>query len=254
MLAYEHYIYATLALVGTALAVLGLALVLRHERSRARLEPLAQMTPSLLTILGLLFGLTLAFIANDTWTSRARASDAVLREADGLRALSVMAAEQAPMLGLSIGDSIREYGHALVNEWPSLSARQRDQAVTRAGDRLLDTVASAAVARSAGPNMQALMLDKVLELRADHDLRVNLAQTHLNPLKWTGMAFLGLVTLIGLAALHLDKPKSGIAAMILFATAAAPEAAIVLVQGNPFQAPVAVSAQPLSDALRLAAP
>jgi hypothetical protein len=122
--------------------------------------------------------------------------------------------------------------------------------VTRAGDRLLDTVARAEVAKAAGSNLQAVMLDKVMLLRGDRDLRVSLAKTHLNPLKWAGMAFLGFATMAAIAAVHLDRPRTGVLALVLFAAAAAPEAAIVLVQGNPFQAPAAISAQPLADALR----
>lgn len=249
MLAYEQFIYAAIAIIGTALTVLGFALLLRRESLRTRFAPAAQVAPVMITILGVLFGLTMAFIANDTWEARVKVNDAVVREADGLRALLVMADEQPPMLGLSISDAVHGYGRALVNEWPSLRKRQRDPKVDRAADRLLDAVASPEVARVAGPNLQALMLDKVMALRADHQLRANLAVSRLNPLKWFGMAFLGFVTLLVIAALHLEQPKTALAAMIFFAIAAGPEAAIVLIQGNPFQAPVAISSEPILQAL-----
>jgi hypothetical protein len=250
MLAYEHYIYAAVVVLGTALAVLTISFILRREKLRAKLEPLAGMSASLVTVLGLLFGLTMVFIANDTWNARMRANDAVVREADGLRALIVMANEQAPIVGYSVGDAARSYAGALITEWPRLRVRESDPEVIRSGDRLLDIVASAQIAKVAGQSLQSLMLNKVMEVRASHALRVELAKAHINPLKWVGMAFLGLVTMIALAGLHADKPKSGIAAIIFFSLAAAPEAAIVLVQGNPFQPPLVISALPLAQILQ----
>ena len=64
------------------------------------------------------------------------------------------------------------------------------------------------------------------------------------------MAFLGFLTLLSVAAVHLANMRAGMLAVWLFALAAAPSAAIVLIQGNPFQEPAAVSPAPLIEALR----
>ena len=55
--------------------------------------------------------------------------------------------------------------------------------------------------------------------------------------------------ILSIAAVHLSATRAGILAITLFAVAAAPSAAIVLVQGNPFQEPAAVSAEPILQAL-----
>ena len=106
-----------------------------------------------------------------------------------------------------------------------------------------------AMAKAAGTNVQALMLRKASDLRDERDLRISLSQTHINPLKWLGMAFLGLLTLLSVAVVHAENPKAALVAILLFALAAAPTAAIVLVQGNPFQEPSAVSYAPILNAL-----
>ena len=104
---------------------------------------------------------------------------------------------------------------------------------------------------AAGRNAQALMLARASDARADRDLRVSLSQTHVNPLKWLGMAFLGFITLVSIAAVHLERPRAAFVAVLLFALAAAPTAAIVLVQGNPFQHPAAVTPKPLEVVLQV---
>ena len=83
-------------------------------------------------------------------------------------------------------------------------------------------------------------------MRTLRDLRVALSQTHVNPLKWLGMAFLGLLMMISIVMVHVDQARAELLAVLLFAAAAAPTAAIVLVQGNPFQQPTAVTSAPIA--------
>jgi hypothetical protein len=63
------------------------------------------------------------------------------------------------------------------------------------------------------------------------------------------MAYLGLLCILSVAVVHVDHPRAAAASIILFALSAAPTAAIVLVQGNPFQQPSFVSPQPIVDAV-----
>ena len=93
------------------------------------------------------------------------------------------------------------------------------------------------------------MINAVTEVRENRDVRIGLSRTHVNPLKWLGMAFLGFLTLLSIAAIHATDPAAALVAMILFGLAAAPTAAIVLVHGNPFQQPSAVTPAHLQAAL-----
>jgi hypothetical protein len=52
------------------------------------------------------------------------------------------------------------------------------------------------------------------------------------------MAFLGFLTMISIAMVHVDRSRAELLAILLFAAAAAPTAAIILAHGNPFQEPV----------------
>jgi hypothetical protein len=63
------------------------------------------------------------------------------------------------------------------------------------------------------------------------------------------MAFLGLLTLLSIALVHVERPRAAFVSILLFALAAAPTAAIVLIQGNPFQQPTDVSPAPIRAAV-----
>lgn len=249
-LAYEHYAYATVAALGTLAAVWAVDWLVHRPAVAARLERYAGVVPPFINVNAMLFGLTLAFIAADTWSARDRAMDAVFREADALRSLLVLAEAQPEPLRGALDGAIRAYGQASAEEFAELRGRGMSDAANGRADALLRLVAAPQVEAAAGAAVHAEMLRKVMALRDDRDLRVSLSRTHLNPLKWLGMASLGFLTILSIAAVHLDKPKAGTLAIVLFALAAAPSAAVVLVQGNPFQEPAAITAEPILDAVR----
>ena len=248
-LVYEHYAYAAVAAFGTLGAVWLVDRLSHRPAIAARLARYQGVVPPFINVNAMLFGLTLAFIAADTWSARDRAMDAVYREADALRSLSVLVEDQPEPLRTGLGLAIRAYGRAAAQEFAALRAREADPAARAAADDLLRLVAEPEVGAAAGQAVHAEMLRKVMALRDDRDLRVSLSRTHLNPLKWLGMASLGFLTILSIWAVHLDRPKAGTLAILLFALAAAPSSAIVLVQGNPFQAPAAISAEPLLEAV-----
>jgi hypothetical protein len=246
---YDHYGYAVLAVVGTFAAVAAVQRALSHPRWAGWIASLQGVAPPFINIIGVLFGLTLAFLANDTWSAHDRAMNAVFKEADSLRSIAVLSGQLAEPLRGEVHAAISRYGQASAGEWPMLAARQSSSEVTALGDALLTLLASPKLTAAAGENVQALMLRKAIEIRDERDLRIGLSQTHVNPLKWMGMAFLGFLTLLSVSVVHVDKPRAAMVAVILFALAAAPTAAIVLIQGNPFQQPTSVTPAPIIEAV-----
>ena len=246
--AFDHYGYALLAVFGTALAVWLIDRIMADARGGRWVASLHGVVPPFINIVGVLFGLTLAFLANDTWSAHDRTSNAVYREADALRSLSTIATRLEEPHRAVFSDALRSYRDAAVSEWPLLARRQILPAAQKHSDNLLALVSDRAFGAAIGQTLQGLILRKVTELRTDRDARISLSQTHVNPLKWLGMAFLGFVTLLSVAVVHSENRRAALTAMVLFALAAAPAAAIVLVQSNPFQPPASVSFQPIATA------
>jgi hypothetical protein len=248
--AYDHWGYAGLALVGTGLACLLLARLLVAPDWRPRLAAIEGVAPPFVGVIGMLFALTLAFLANDTWAAHDRAIGAVTREADALSAIGALATALPAPERAAVDRAIADYVRGAVEvEWPKLAHRATDPATGATLERLLGLAAAPTTGAALGSAVHARLLGEVMVVRDARDARVSLSQTHVNPLKWLGMAFLGLVTLIAVAIVHIDRPRAAIVAMLLFAAAAAPTAAIVLVQGNPFQAPTTVSPAPIAALL-----
>ena len=249
LLAYDHYGYAFVALVGTGVAAAAILWLLQKSPWSRWIRSFHGVAPPFINIIGVLFGLTLAFIANDTWNAHDKATHAIYREADALRSLNLLAQKLNTPLRDQLQQALRDVARSSADEWPWLARRQSSQHATDCANTLLLLLASQELAQQAGANVQAMMLKKASEIRDDRNLRIGLSQMHLNPLKWLGMAFLGFLTLLSITAVHLENPRAARVAIILFALSAAPTAAIMLIQGNPFQQPSFVSAQPILAAL-----
>ena len=243
---YDHYAYAAVALLGTALAAVTLLRAIAAPRWRAQMLSLVGVVPPFINVLGVLFGLTLAFIANDTWSAHDRATNAVYREADALRTLDALARDLPAPQQDTLRQAVREHARATVSEWQQLAHRSSSPQAQHSADRLLSLVASRAMAQATDSNVHRLMLDTVVQLRGDRDQRIALSHLHDNPFKWMGMAFLGLLTMVSIAVVHVEHLRAAATALVLFAVAAAPTAAIVLMQGNPFQSPSFVSPAPIA--------
>ncbi|MBK7414658.1 MAG: DUF4239 domain-containing protein [Dechloromonas sp.] len=246
---YDHYGYALVAIFGTFAAVAAIHWLMQRSPWAAWVRTLNGVVPPFINIIGVLFGLTLAFLANDTWNAHDRAMNAVYKEADALRSLVVLASQLEEPQRSQLREALTDYAHASVGEWPLLAQRKSSPDVSTKADHLLVMLSSPRTAKAAGDNVQALMLRKATDMRDDRDQRIGLSQTHINPLKWLGMAFLGLLTLLSVAVVHAENPRAAFVAIMLFALAAAPTAAIVLVQGNPFQEPSSVSPAPIAAAI-----
>lgn len=249
--AYDHVGFAVVAVAGTVLASAALVAFMHDARRAAWLASLDGVAPPFINIIGVLFALTLAFLANDTWSAHDRAVTAVYREADSLQAIVALSRELDTAQREKVETAVSDYARAAVEvEWPMLARRRSSPSAAAALDELLGRVAMADHGAMLGAAVHGQMLQQVMEVRTSRDQRIGLSQTHVNPLKWFGMAFLGFVTLLSIAVVHVGNRRAALAAILLFSLAAAPTAAIVLVQGNPFQPPTTVSTAAIAALIR----
>lgn len=247
LLSYDHYLLAAFALFGT----LGAAAFMLWLAHRSRVAPMIRafrgLSPPFVNVVGVLFALTLAFLANDTWNAHDRAVTAVYHEAGALRSIQALAAALPAPQRDAVDSAVRTYAASAAQvEWPLLAHRQSSEATAQAMAALLETLSRPQLAQGLGPAIHGEMLRQAVVARDAREQRIALSKTHVNPLKWLGMAFLGLLTMISIAMVYVDQPKAEILAVALFAAAAAPTAAIVLIQGNPFQPPSSVTAAPIA--------
>ncbi len=245
--AYDQYYLAVAVLVGTYAAALAVIWVAQRSRFSEFIGSFRGVAENFATVINVIFALNLAFIANDTWSAHERALDAVYLEAGHLQNVVDLAVHLPDGPRAKVEAAVTSYARLTVEtEWPLLGRRESSAAVSRQLDTLLALLSGASVTASASDNTQAEMLRQAIAVRSTRDRRIALSQNHVNPLKWLGMAFLGAVTIVAIAIVHIDHARAQVLTILLFATAAAPTAAIILIHGNPFQAPMAVSPAPIA--------
>lgn len=252
---YDHYGYAAVAFIGTIVCAWLLLLLVFRSRWSAALAGFHGIVPPFLNVAGVLFALTLAFLANDTWNAHDRALGAVFQEADSLSGIVALSVSLPPAARAKVNEAVRGYARSVTEEeWPLLTHRRASAATAERLDRLLELLAADEALRPAPQAVQAQMLNQAMQVRATRDLRIALSRTHVNPLKWLGMAFLGLMTMATIALVHVDQPRAAFMAVLLFALAATPTATIVLIQANPFQQPLAVTPGPIVALVKFTRP
>lgn len=242
---YDHYLYALIVIIGTLVTLIVIQWFIQFSHWSSWALSLQGIAPPLINVISVLFALTLAFLANDTWLAHDRVTKTVYKEADSLRAVDTLTRQLPTQQQAQVTQAVHAYAGAVANEWADLARRQTSSAVKTQSDALFNILSSPTSSQSLGSTMQALLLKKMDESCKERDQRVALSQTHVNPLKLLGMGFLKLLTLISVGIVHIDKPRAAFVAMLLLALSAAPKAAIVLIQSNPFQQPTFVPSLPI---------
>lgn len=248
---YDQYYMALVVLIGTygaAFVLLWLAQTSRHAEFIKSFRGIAQ---NFLTVINVIFALNLAFLANDTWNARDQALSAVYRESGSLMNILDFAENLPETVRSDLIRAVETYASLTVTtEWPRLARRESSREVSRQLDTLVSLVSGGTVSRAVDSSVAGQLIQQAVDVRSMRDLRIALSLTHVHPLKWLGMVFLGFLTMVSILMVHVDQRRAQLLAVLLFATAAAPTAAIILIHGNPFQDPLAVSPAPLVDVVR----
>jgi hypothetical protein len=242
---YDHYIYALIVIFGTFLAVVGVLWLSQRSSYAPLVKSYRGIAQNFMSVISVLFALNVAFLANDTWKAHDEALGAVFLEAGHLQNIRDLGARLPEPSRAQVQEAATAYARlAVSDEWSKLAHRVSSDSASKALDDLLAAIAESAEPAAAG--VQSLLLQQAIQVRSTRDVRVALSQTHVNPLKWLGMIFLGFLTMLSIAMVHVDQPRAQFLSVMLFAAAAAPTAAIILVHGNPFQEPAAVSPAPIA--------
>ena len=84
---YDQYYLALIVVIGTIPAVIFLLWLTQRSRYAKSIHSYRGIVPNFLSVMGVLFALNLAFLANDTWSAHDRARHAVFQEAGSLRSI-----------------------------------------------------------------------------------------------------------------------------------------------------------------------
>jgi hypothetical protein len=217
------------------------------ERSRA----FKAINPGLLPSLALLFGLFVAFTANQVWSDIAQASAAVNREAEELGAVMILSASFPGDAGDRIRRLTRDYiEKAARGEWP-LMARHADRIdLARPALAELIQLNLALAPQNQGQQVAQRQIATALENVSDaQQQRIIISHSQVNLAKWLCLAAQAICTLIAIAMLHSDNQRACVTAMGLFATGIAASVFLIAAHNRPFTGEISVGPAPLLEVL-----
>jgi Protein of unknown function (DUF4239) len=181
-------------------------------------KALQAVTPGILSPLGTILGILIAFLAVRVWTNLDHAQEHIGREVSGVR------------------EAIRKHLEAVVSEdWPAMAeARISLRSFPPHLEEAMDAILSFT---PVGANQQLVQnhaltaLEDALEFRRN---RVAVSRAEIAPVQWVVIVVLSGMILITIAAIHINvRPAMGVA-MFVFSTAVAMCLVLLMVYDRPF--------------------
>jgi len=203
---------------------------------------LKALSPGMLSPLGILFGLLIAFLASQVWSDFDRAHQAVHREASALRAVILLTGafpeEPRAHLQALVGRQIQD---AMSHEWPAMAEHAASLRVIPGPLAEALQVTLALTPRGDGQVVAQRELVTALHGALDaRRQRIILSAAGVGWIKWTGLLLEAATTLVAIALIHCDNRKTAALAMAVFASAVAIVVILILSHDRPFTGRISV--------------
>ena len=201
-----------------------------------------EFSPGMLSPLGVIFGLLVAFIAAQVWGDVEHARVAVDREASALRSVVLLASAFPEEADAHLRDLVRRHiDEAVSQEWP----RMADQSATiRDTSPALSSALQTAIAlepKSPGQitaqRELVARLEDALEARRQ---RIIFSRSNVNWVKWICVFAQALFVIIGIAFVHFDARGAGATAIAIFTTGFALSVLLIASHDCPFTGQIAI--------------
>jgi uncharacterized MnhB-related membrane protein len=200
------------------------------------------ISAGLLSPLGIIFALFVAFTASQVWNDSEKAKAEIDREASALRTVVILAAafpkdSEAQLRGL-----IRRYiADAATQEWSMMA---QGTATLRAIPGVLAEALQATLALTPSSEGQktaqremATALGTAFDARRQ---RIIISQSQVNLLKWSCLFVQAVCALVAIAMVHSDNRLASIVAMGIFATGVAASMLLILAHDRPFTGEISI--------------
>jgi len=219
----------------------------------ARARAFKAVSPGLLSPLGIIFGLLVAFVAVGVWGDFDRAKVAVATEASALRTAVLLAADFAPeeeaqlraLISRHITQCVNEEWHAMAEHRATLTLPPA--ALIEVLQRTL-TLTPANDGQRTAQREIASALESALDARRQ---RIIVSQSNVNSVKWAGLLLQALCTLIAIAMVQSNNRMACAIAMTLFATGVALYILLIASHNRPFTGDISVGPEPLMQVIEM---
>ena len=214
-----------------------------------RAKSFKAISPGMLPVLGIIFGLFVAFTAAQVWSDNDRAAAAVSREASALRAVTLLCTGLPAEQESRLRDLVRGYiEQAVTVEWPMMA---RQTASLRGSPAALAEALQLVVAMTPlGAGQQTAQREIIAALGTALDARrqrIIVSQAEVNPVKWWCLYLQAICELLVIALVHCDNRLGSGIALALFATGVAASVLLIAAHDRPFTGQISVGPEPLQQ-------
>jgi hypothetical protein len=231
----------TIALLTLALCYLVALLIYLAATALSRLALAAHLkatTPGMLTPLSVIAALLIAFVASHVWSNLDRANGYVAQEASFVRETILLADAFPADVRSAVRGAAKDYLRFVETEdWPAMA---ESRASLQQLPRGLPAAMMAILAfMPANPGQQLaqqraiVAIDGALEARRG---RILLSEGTVSPLQWSVILVLGILVLVTIAMVHIDRRLTIGVNLFLFATAMAACLMLLLINDRPLSA------------------
>lgn len=239
-------VFAATALVGGAIHT-AVTMLATGDRARA----FKALSPVLLTPLAVIFGLIVAFLASQVWLDVERANNAVIREANALRTVVVLAAYYPQEQEARIRTFVRRHIQKAVDEeWPAMAHRRIDLPLISAGYteglQLALGIVPANEAQNIAQREMVASLQNAFEARRQ---RIIISESSINWVKWTVVGLLASLLLVTIAIVHSDNRLTAALGLGIVSVAVAASIVLIASHNRPFTGEISVSPALLKQVL-----
>jgi hypothetical protein len=200
------------------------------------------VSPGMLSPLGILAALFIAFTASQVWNDNDRAKSFVDREASALRTVLILAAVFPGEAETNLRTLIRSYiADAAAREWPMMA--RRTATLQTIPSSLAEALRFTLGLTPGGPGQEtaqreiAAALGSALEARRQ---RIILSEAQVNWIKWACLCLQAAAALIAIAMVHSDNRLAAAIALGLFSFGVAASLLLILAHDRPFIGDLAV--------------
>jgi hypothetical protein len=205
------------------------------------------VSPGLLPVLGVIFGLFVAFTAAQVWSDNDRAGVAVRSEASALRAVVLLSAGLPAEQEGKLRALIRSYVEQAVSvEWPMMAHQQASLKAAPAA--LAEALQFVVSMTPQGVGQQTAQREIIAALGSALDARrqrISVSQAEVNLVKWWCLYLQAICALVAIALVHCDNRLASALAMGLFATGVAASVLLIAAHDRPFTGQISVGPAPL---------
>ncbi|MEJ0004757.1 MAG: DUF4239 domain-containing protein [Pararobbsia sp.] len=188
------------------------------------------ISPGLLSPIGVIFGLLIAFTAAQVWNDTVRANMAVDAEAGALRSVVVMSAVLPQDAQVELRRLVRNYiQYTTDTEWPQMAQGTVTLNISPpALNKALQFTLSQAVNTPGQQTAQrevAASLERALEARRD---RILISRSEVSGVKWACLTFLAVCLVFAIAFVHCGNRLTSAVALGLFSAGLATTVLLIL--------------------------